>query len=534
VTAEIELKLAIDPGAVASTVAALLRHPAVAALKQGRWHRAQVASTYFDTPDWRLAEAGLALRLRRYGKRWLQTVKGPPLAEGGGGLHARAEYEWPVAGRTLDPARLATTPWRSLLGKAIAGDLLAPRFTTDFERKTAALVYPDGTRAQLCIDMGEIRVAGQRRSAAKTRRKRVVIAEIEIELEAGSAARLYELGLDLTRDLPLAVATASKAERGFALANGHPDVWHVPLRAHAVPLAPQAAAPDALRAIALECLQQIAANAPGLLADGDPEWVHQMRIGTRRLRSCLALAARYLPPEQIDPLIAEQKWLARILGVARDWDVFATETVPPFAAQFAADPALAADVRRLRARITRQRNAARTEARAAVRSPRFQHLVLGVGALCSAPAQHTADGTQAPGDEHVPSVRSFARKLLERRHRRLLQRADACTPGTPEERHALRIAAKKLRYAAEFFAALLQRKRARAYVEALAGLQDVLGRGNDAVTAVRLVTLVARGDGDRATTALRGWVAAQGAAASPLLTPAWARFAQARRFWSGD
>jgi inorganic triphosphatase YgiF len=534
VTAEIELKLAIDPAAVAATVAAVQRHPAVAALKRGRWHRAQVTSSYFDTPDWQLAAAGLALRLRRYGTRWLQTVKGPPLPGAGGGMHARAEYEWPVAGPQLDPVRLATTPWRRVLGTAIAGDLLAPRFATDFERRAAALSFADGSRAQLCIDIGEIRIAERRRSASKVPPKRVLIAEIELELETGHAAALYELARALARDLPLAVATANKAERGFALVKGHPDGWRVPLRARPAPLVPEAAATDALRTIALECLQQIAANAAGLLADDDPEWVHQVRIGTRRLRSCLALAVRYLPLAAIDPLMVELKWLAGSLGAARDWDVFATETVPAFAAQFAADPARVPEIRRLRARIATRRHAARAAARAAVRSPRFQLLVLGVGALCSAPKRETAAPADGQAGDDVPSVKAFSKKLLERRHRRLVRRAEDCAPGTPEERHALRIAAKKLRYAAEFFAPLPQRKRARAYVQALAGLQDVLGRGNDAVTAARLVTLVARGDDDRTAAALRDWIAAQGAATVPLLAPAWARFAATRRFWNDD
>ena len=532
-TAEIELKLAIDPDAVAVTVAALRRHPAVAALQRGRWRRAQVTSTYFDTPDGSLAAAGLVLRLRRYGSRWLQTVKGPPLAAAGAGLHARAEYECPVAGPHIDSARLATTPWRKLLGKALAGGLLAPRFTTDFERRTLALAFPDGTRAQLCVDSGEIRVEGRRRPARTSLRKRAVIAEIEIEIETGSAARLFDLGVALTRDLPLVVATANKAERGFALAEGRPDGWHLPLRAQPVPLVPGAATTEALGQIALECLQQIAANAAGLLADNDPEWVHQMRIGTRRLRSCLALAGRYLPAETIDPLAAELKWLAGILGSARDWDVFATETVPPFATQFAADTTLAADIRRLRARIARQRTAARAAARAAVRSARFQHLVLGVGALCSASLRAPAAPAGTATGEDVPKIEAFARKLLERRHRRLVGRGKVCMPGKPEERHALRIAAKKLRYAAEFFATLVHRKRARAYAQALADLQDVLGRGNDAVTAARLAALVSRGDRDRAAAALCGWVSAHGAATVPLLAPAWARFARTPRFWTG-
>ena len=531
-TAEIELKLAIDPVAVAATVSALQRHPAVAGLKRGRWHRAQVTSTYFDTPDWQLAAAGLALRVRRYGERWLQTVKGPPLPDAGGGLHARAEYEWPVAGPRLDPVRLATTPWRRLLGDAIAGNLLAPRFTTDFERRATALSFADGSRAELCIDVGEIRVDGRRRPAGKAAAKRAVIAEVEIELKTGSPTPMFELAQALVGDLPLVVATASKAERGLALVRGRPDGWSAPLRARPVPPAPGTAAADALRAIALECLQQIAANAAGLLADDDPEWVHQMRIGTRRLRACLALAVRHLPRAAIEPQMVELKWLAGILGIARDWDVFASETVATFAAQATADPARFPEIRRLRARVAARRNAARAAARAAVRSPRFQQLVLGVGRLCSAPPTAGAAPGGKNADDDPPRVKAFSRKVIERRHRRLVRRASACTPGTPEARHALRIAAKKLRYAAEFFAPQPQGKRARGYIQALAGLQDVLGRGNDAVTAARLAALVTLGDDDPAAAALRDWIAARGAATVPLLAPAWARFAAARRFWN--
>jgi hypothetical protein len=174
-TAEIELKLAIDPRAGAATVAALKRHPAVAAARRGRWRRAQVTSTYYDTTDWRLAEAGIALRVRRYGKRWLQTVKGPALAEGGAGLHARPEYEWPLAAPELDTARLATTPWRKLFGELIAEGALGPRFCR-FQRRSGS---PSPTRqAGLCIDQGRITLRkpgppGRRGAARHHRRDRV-------------------------------------------------------------------------------------------------------------------------------------------------------------------------------------------------------------------------------------------------------------------------------------------------------------------------------------------------------------------------
>ena len=135
--AEIELKLAIDPGVAVTAATKVFRHPAVVAIRRGRVRTARVVSTYFDTPDWRLADAGIAVRLRRDGNRWLQTVKGPPLAQAGGALHARGEYEWPLAAPRLETVRLATTPWRRQLGDALAAGL-ASRFTTDVERSTLA------------------------------------------------------------------------------------------------------------------------------------------------------------------------------------------------------------------------------------------------------------------------------------------------------------------------------------------------------------------------------------------------------------
>lgn len=531
-SAEIELKLAIDPRACAATIAALRRHPAVAAVRRGRWRRAQVTSTYYDTTDWRLAEAGIALRVRRYGKRWLQTVKGPALAEGGGGLHARPEYEWPITAPELDTARLASTPWRQLFGELIAEGALGPRFVTDFERTAIRLAFADATGAELCIDQGEITLPQAAGASGGTRARHAAIAEVEVELKAGDPGRLYDLALALTRDLPLSVAVTNKAARGVALVRGHAAEWSEPVRAGPVEIEGDAPADAALSRIALACLEQIAANAPGLVADADPEWVHQMRIGTRRLRSCVALAAPYLAAARLEPLIAEIRWLAQALGHARDWDVFATETLPPFVAQFAADPAIGPGLPRLRARTARRRGAARAAARAAVGSPRFQQLVLGIGAMCNARRASGPDENATAEPSPVPGVTEFARKLLQRRHRKLAKRGGALADGTPGERHAVRIAAKKLRYAAEFFVPLFPRKRARAYVKSLAALQDVLGRANDAATAARLVAELGGDAREPATAALAGWIGAQGAATLPLATAAWAGFTEARRFWT--
>ena len=520
--AEIELKLALDPAAV-RRLAQLPHVPAIAAAKRGRMKTARVVSTYFDTADGRLAQEGIALRLRRDGARWLQTVKGPPLPGAGGGLHARDEYEHRLAGPRLDAAHLATTPWHKLLARLQSRGELTAQFVTDFTRRTIPLAFADGTRALLAIDIGSIR---ERRDSGR----RVKVSELEIEVEHGDVARAFDLALALVDDWPVAVATANKAERGYALVRGKPDGWELPVRAGTVPLPADASAETALRAVAQECLQQIAANTAGLLHDRDPEWVHQMRIGTRRLRSCLALIAPMAPGGPFDAVIDETKWLAGALGTARDWDVFAEQTLPPLAAEVAHDPAVAAGLQRLRRRVAVRRKAARTAVQDVVRSRRFQRLLLTLGALIATPRFGAPEATD--GGATGARAREFAAHLIARRHHKIRARAASLAEGTAEERHAVRIAAKKLRYAAEFFAPLFAAKRTRVYLKRLGALQDALGQFNDAATATRLAAELAGAHNAATVGAVGGWVAAHAAALRPELDRTWQRFAEAKPFWT--
>ena len=133
---------------------------------------------------------------------------------------------------------------------------------------------------------------------------------------------------------------------------------------------------------------------------------------------------------------------------------------------------------------------------------------------------------------HLVRLCAFAAVLLARRHRKLEESASTLESGSPEERHAVRIAAKRLRYIAEFFAPLFPRKRAKAYLKALTAVQDVLGRLNDAATALRVANESGGTHPDAATGAVRGWVAAQAAALEPEIARARRRFARANRFWA--
>lgn len=499
---EIELAL----GLARDAMPALIRHPAIVAATRGRARTSRLVSAYYDTPKGELAAAGIALRVRRDGKRYVQTVKGPPEAGSTPALRNRAEYEWTLRRPAIDATSLRSTPWAKRLQRAQRRGLTR-RFTTDFTRRTTPLAFADGTRALLCLDVGSIR--------APSTRRRVPISEIEIELVDGAPARLYELARELANDLPVSIVVANKAERGFALVSAaRPS----PVHARDATIAADARAIDALATIAGECLHQIAANAPGVVAYADPEWVHQMRVGTRRLRACLKLVARVDASAPTEPVALELKWLAGMLGTARDLDVFATETLPEITNGVRDDVGKSAALRKLSRRVAARRGIARRAVRAAINSPRYARLVLAVATLIEG-----LDGGAAPR-----SARSAARVLLARRHRSLQRLAARLDGAGADERHAVRIAAKKLRYAAEFFAPLCKRRRVRRYLGALARLQQVLGQANDEIVATRCADETGPSD---AAIVVRAHAAANAPVHALAFSRAWKRFERAKPYW---
>jgi inorganic triphosphatase YgiF len=486
----------------------------------GRPRTARVVSTYHDTPDRRLQRAGVAVRVRREGRRWLMTVKGAAAAGAASGVVVRPEFEWPLGSPAIDRMRLATTPWHALFAKALRKGGLAPVFVTAVARTSWPLAFPDGTTATLVLDRGTI-TAGSRSAA---------IAEIELELRDGEPLRLAELADALASDLPLAVEPRSKAERGYALADNTRDE---PTRAREIVHAADATAAEAIAAILVECVHQIERNAIGLQAGAarDPEWVHQLRIGVRRLRSCLALAEGILADDMLETLRRDTRWALDALGPARDLDVFARETLPAALADLArAGNDAAASVAALRGlarRVSSRRRAALAAANACVTSGRFTRFVLAasraamsIRTLPEARAGRIGDG----------AANRYAASVIDRRARRLAKAGARLSQAGADERHAIRIAAKKLRYATEFFATLYPGKRTREYRRALAGLQDDLGIWNDAAVAPRVTSAIA-GPTAPVTVAIESWSAGRTSAGARRLDDAWARFAAARPFW---
>jgi len=519
---EVELKLLVAP----HDLARVERHPALKGMRRWAARREHLATVYYDTPDFDLAREGVALRVRRSGERSIQTLKAEGTAAAG--LHAREELEWPLAANgSPDLAVLEETPYRHLFARKRVRERLQPVFTTEFDRAARMVAFADGTAAELAIDHGEIR-AGERAAP---------ISEAEIELKTGDAHRLFALAREIARDVPIRLGHASKAERGYALASGAPAA---PQKARPIALDGPLSAGAALRRIAFACIAQMQANEDGLLVGRNPEYLHQFRVGLRRLRSCLGLAGLALGKPAIAGVAAELRWLQNALGPARDWDVLTTETFASLARSVHAG----AELKAFRARCARIRRAHGEAARDAVRSPRYTTLLLALGEQfghddLAGFVRQTPPADGAPPAHHRPGlaapVTEFAASVLDRLDKRLRKHGAGVPKATPEARHQARIAAKKLRYATEFFSALFPKKRVAPYLAALEELQDILGALNDAVVADRLLAEAVAATGQpvpqRVDGLVRGWMAAVAVNELAGFKRAWRGFEDAKAFW---
>ncbi|MFN5028733.1 MAG: CHAD domain-containing protein [Burkholderiales bacterium] len=475
---EIELKLAIAPGDVSALrQSALLREKCISGPA-----RRKVFNIYFDTAEQALRQNGMALRLRRSGGQWSQTLKTAGVASGA--LSARGEWEEVLPGPQLDLSLLRETPLAKLAGRDRLHLTLMPVFTTVFNRTIWLIEFSPGQRVEIALDQGNVRCG----------EKSLAISEVEIELVEGSTVAVFDAAETLLEHTAFRPDNASKASRGYQLLNAPPLA---PAYATPVKLKRKWRVDQAMQVIVSACLAHFAANVDGALTTDDPEYIHQMRVALRRLRSAIHL----LRPADAGYIGGELRWLTNVLGQARDWDVLMANTLPLLIDGYADADAADAVMRSAR----ESRDIARAAVRVALRSRRYARLHLALGRLASVPGTFTrltsevptADdaqrdlGSKPPRDRRALCIAGFAAAEIRRRRHHLLRRAAAMTQLSPAELHRVRIDAKRLRYTIDHFASLFDDKRIKQHVKTLARLQDLLGTANDAVVASVLIKSIA-------------------------------------------
>ncbi len=437
---EIELKFACGPDDLAAVLAAA---------PPGDDESRELISVYFDTPDRALQKAGASLRVREHEGKRVQTLKR------GEGLD-REEYETPIESLAPDPE---LGPLPSLTPK---GADLRPVFNVRISRRQRTFRYRDAV-IELALDQGEV-TGGEQKSP---------ICELELELKSGPPSALFALARELSAAAPLYLAFDSKAARGQALVAGDEQAAR---KSSAVELSDNATVAEAFQAVARKALAQIAANAASLRGEPDPETVHQLRVGARRLRSALTTFKPAVADEGLEAVKADLIWLSHACDRPRNLDVFADETLRP--AEAGADPP--PGLRALREAIDAERHLAWSQAGETASSERFRALMIDAAAWMETGAWR--DGEAARG-----LIPDFAAHALKRHSKRFDKRRRAAEGGDDVARHHLRIEAKKLRYAVEAFARLFGRKRVGRYLHSLKDLQEVLGALNDLVTAEPLL-----------------------------------------------
>lgn len=449
---EIELKLLLSHKLNAKLMALpLLASHAAAAPRQQH-----LSARYFDTPDLHLLRHGAGLRVRKEDGVWIQTMKAGGSVQSG--LHSRNEWEGPVSQPWPQLGKLRKligkqAHWHAMLDATDLKDRLEALFLVEVERHTWDLDV-DGNLIELVLDHGHIERQG----------RKLPINEIELELKQGDPAALFSFALALHAQLPLRVSNINKAQRGYLLCR---ETGTEPFRAQALSLPPEASVAQALQAILDNCLQHMQRNEQAVIERDDPETLHQMRVGLRRLRSALKLFDDAAPCPSA--LKADIEWLGQQLGGARDAEVLLTATLP----RIHANPGGKNGLLVLQQLVLETAQTQRQAAAAALLSPRYTFLLLSLG-LWMQRLPHTL------ADEPLTG---FAQRTLQRLHKRLLKRAAIMDASAPSSLHRTRIAAKRVRYALEFFHALYGSKRARRYLKAVAAIQSELGQHNDLVVA---------------------------------------------------
>lgn len=505
---EVELKLSIRP----QDASLVGLHPTVVAASVNKPTAHKILTIYYDTTDLRLLDAGISLRLRCVADCWMQSVKAVATARVG--LHERMEWESVVPSCQPDFTVILDPVLIKLFADQKLRDSLKPIFQTKVERHEWQLDFGGGDRVELALDVGQLLVE----------KKHVPISEIELELKGGKKGRLFDLALELQKVMPLKLENASKAQNGYAYYRARPLNIFKPSQ---LKLKRSASASTAFKAIVWDCIDHLQKNQDMVLYGTDLEGLHQMRVALHRLRAAFSLFRKILGDENPDALLSELRWLNAALGEARDLDVFVTQTIPTIIKQFKHHAGLL--------KLEQKALLAKAEAYKGLRETlllqRYQVFMLTLAAwLENGRWCGTVD------DSEEIKVFNIANAMLNKRYRQLRQRGQGITLMHAEERHATRISAKKLRYAAEFFATLYSTKKSTAFIRSLSQLQDCLGVLNDMTVTERLVEKLKGTRADRkideAMYIIAGWNACNATNSLKYLEELWHASTCKNKFWS--
>lgn len=514
---EIELKLTTTPKNLEKLLSAVCKMDTA---DRASRKTARIVSTYFDTEDRRLRRRGLTLRVRQKARKREQTVKSTGTCEAG--MFSRQEWTTPIDGKKPNLKLVESPTLRNRIGLILPQEL-SPLFKTDVKRTTIIVEHTrvpgDTAQVELAFDQGRV-VAGK---------KSEKISELELELIQGSTTALLDLAKILSQRVPTVFNLSSKVSRGFDLAN---DTYPEATAATKINLSKRFSVEEAMVNILRPSLGQLLANRAAAVCGKDIEGVHQARVSIRRILSALILFKDYLAGPESDAIKSDVRWLIDTLGEARDLDVFIDEVLSAVADDRPRDGDLAVVLRAAK----KARAAAYRKVRTALSSKRYTAAMLNMSAWIELRAWRN---NVAESKLNAP-ITGISGTLLSKRHNKVLKLGKRFAQLPPEDRHEVRIALKKVRYASEFFVSLYPLSRTQPYIAAMRQLQTALGSANDVATAETLTAMLVKTvrRGTKEAEAIRlgvgkvlGWHTRDSKEANVDVVALWKAFTKNRPFW---
>lgn len=441
----------------------------------------QLAAHYFDTPQLDLADAGIALRIRKEDEDWVQTIKAA-----GDGMAARLEHN-----HVLDKA--ATE--QAISEQALAPDLsiyqtgemaavfddfkikklaksLQRQYVTDVERVTR-LVKKEGNVIEVAYDLGVVK-HGEDESQQSH------IHEVEFELIEGDTRYLFEVAKTWCKRYKLCLSTVTKAERGGLLLAGKTHSDATKANAHPLEITADMSASDFLRAVVHHCMLQILPNASAIAAGSqDGNHVHQLRVGIRRLRTALKFFADFSSSINSDwmPVL---KQTFSLLGEYRDRELLQLKTQP-----------MLEDKGAPFVDWTPERDSLKVAPIDAVRANDFQVTLLELIEYSMGP---TDEDKSAKTDAASKPAKDQINKILGKLFGKISKASRHFADLDIEAQHEVRKRLKSLRYISEFAAPMYKKKPTKQFLKYLEPAQEVLGEYNDDIVGQEFYRAKAESD----------------------------------------
>ena len=431
-------------------------------------------STYFDTADLRLHNAGVSVRMRTddSGKS-LCGFKS--VDHGANSTFGRIQIEVPMRGPQpkLDQLGPVAGPW---LEGIIGQDELSPQFVVCVQRKLIVIKHVT-SEIEIAMDSGIV----------QGKEQQVLFFELELEFKSGDERHLYDFAMLLARKFLLTLNFVTKSERGFRTMGKQPPKW-VSVQSSR-PIA-NLAFDQLLTISASRALGHFTSNWAALLEGFEPEAAHQMRIALRGFRDLTDIYNAAFPCPDFRRLQQMARNVGKSLGQERSLDVLRRhlgtfQILPRLELpELRALTAIAEDYH------VRSYEAARTAIRAEATTQfvlEAQNFILQIPERYQT-GQHVANDSTAPNG-------ILAEKTLERLHKGILKRGRSLTKLSDEKLHALRLKVKAMRCATNMFPGLGRSKlKATSYAQIIGQLQKTLGAHNDNVFALVFLRSVAKTD----------------------------------------